>query len=85
MILWCGLLVSGSFLWAFMGMLFAGEPAGGGIGAFELIMMAAPLIQTGILSAVLITLWWRRYYAWAFAVLLFSSIYVVYRYHGYVL
>lgn len=84
-ILWCLLLAAGSFLWAFMGTLFAGEPAGGGIGIFEVIMMAVPLIQTGILSVALITLWRRGYYAWAFAGLLFTAIYVVYRYHGYVL
>jgi hypothetical protein len=84
-ILWCALLVTGSVLWAFMGMLFAGEPAGGGIGAYELMMMATPLVQTGILSAVLITLWRRGYYAWAAAALLLSVAYAIYRYHGYVL
>ena len=84
-VLWSALLIIGSLLWAFMGMLFAGEPAGGGIGARELLMMAAPLVQTGILSAVLITLWRRAYYIWAFAGLLLSVMYVVYHYYGYVL
>jgi hypothetical protein len=83
--LWCSLLVTGSFLWAFMGMLFAGEPAGGGIGIVEFIMMAAPLVMTGVLSIVLIKLWQRGYYAWAWVGLLLSVIYVTYYYHGYVL
>jgi hypothetical protein len=84
-VLWCALLVTGSFLWAFMGMLFAGEPAGGGIGANELMIMATPLVQTAILSVVLITLWWRGYYAWSLAALVLSVVYAVYHYHGYVL
>ena len=84
-ILWCALLVTGSFLWAFMGMLFAGEPAGGGIGIFEFMMMAAPLVMTGVLSTVLIKLWQRGHYAWACAGLLISAVLVTYNFYGYVL
>lgn len=84
-ILWSALLVTCSFLWAFMGMMFAGEPAGGGIGAYELMLMAAPLVMTGVLSTIIITLWRRGYYVWAFAGLLLSSVAITYSFYGYVL
>jgi hypothetical protein len=85
MILWCALLVSGSFLWAFMGMLFAGEPAGGGMGPREYLQASLPLLQTAFLSFVLFTLWRRGYYIWAFASCLLSMVFVVYRYYGWFL
>jgi hypothetical protein len=81
-LLWCALLVIGSFLWAFMGMLFAGEPAGGGIGLLEFLTLSAPFLQTAILSFVLITLWRKGFYLWAFITCLLSVVYVVYTYHG---
>ena len=84
-ILWCALLVTGSFLWAFMGMLFAGEPAGGGIGAYEFIMMAAPLVITVVLATVLIKLWQRGYYGLTFTSLLASAVAVASSFYGYVL
>jgi hypothetical protein len=84
-ILWSALLVTCSFLWAFMGIMFAGEPAGGGIGAYGLILMAAPFVVTGVLSAVLIKFWQRGQYAWAFIGLLLSSVAIGYSFYGYVL
>ncbi len=83
--LWCSLLVTGSFLWAFMGMLFAGEPAGGGIGLREFLILSAPFLQTAILTAALITLWRKGYYVWAFIAWLSSVIYVVHTYHGWLM
>jgi hypothetical protein len=84
-ILWSALLVTCSFLWAFMGMMFAGEPAGGGIGAYELMLLAAPFVVTGVLSTVLIKLWQRGHYAWAFIGLLLSSVIIAINFYGYVL
>jgi hypothetical protein len=83
MVLWCTLLVGGAFLWAFVGMLFAGEPAGGGIGAREFWVLSLPLLQTGLLSAALFILWKRQYYVWALVAWLLSVIFVIYTYHGY--
>ena len=84
-ILWCSALVVGSMLWAFMGMLFAGEPAGGGIGVYELGIMVLPLVATGILTAALLTLWRRAYYAGAFAAFVVSVIAVVSQFYGYLM
>jgi hypothetical protein len=82
-ILWCGLLTTGAVLWGFMGMLFASEPAGGGMGGREFLMVSAPLLQAAALSTILIMLWKRQYYAFAAAVSVLSMAFVVYRYHGY--
>jgi hypothetical protein len=84
-ILWSALLVTCSFLWAFMGMMFAGEPAGGSIGAYELMLLAAPFVVTGVLSTVLIKLWQRGHYAWSLAGLLLSSVIIAINFYGYVL
>ncbi len=85
MILWSVLLVSGAVMWAFIGMLFAGEPAGGGMGLREYLQASLPLLQTAFLSAVLFTLWRKGYYGWAFVTWLLSVVFVVYRYHGWFL
>jgi hypothetical protein len=84
-VLWCALLAVGAVIYAFIGMLFAGEPAGGGMGLREFLQASLPLLQTAALSAVLVTLWLKRYYIWAAVAWLLSVIFVVYHYHGYVL
>ena len=84
-ILWCSALVVGAILWAFMGMMFAGEPAGGGIGLFELMLLAAPFGLTAALTTALITLWRRGLYVWAVAGLILSAVFVGINFYGYVL
>jgi hypothetical protein len=84
-VLWCALLAAGALILAFIGMLFASEPGGGGMGAYEYFQALLPLLQTAALFAVLIILWRKGYYILAFIAWLMSVIFVVYQYHGWLL
>jgi len=50
-----------------------------------LMLLAAPFVVTGVLTTVVIKLWQRGHYAWAFIGLLLSSVAIGYSFYGYVL